>query len=321
MWAGSRGSRPHFSAKRPGSLEKKKQSPRSWPLSPACAQAPPDAVKPRLLTTEFMRATRTPSSNILELSTASTFACELARTSMWESTRHSGCVDWYHANGPLYPVHLSGTRNPHVFGELARHCRPHRLNLWRPRPYIWTALTTSDVRLARAGWSVAILDVDEQNPDTASLSGGWLRTLDGEQTARCAELVALWWGLHHRLHTCSPRHGRLAQIYRSSQPTPTLVRADPPSDPESTRLAQCRRSSFAPRRRGAGGIGPTLLVDTEKRAGRRVGEPRSSQCRGPHCSRNWRCRTCRHAAVASPEKTGGNPFDCVSAGRRRPETL
>ena len=57
------------------------------------------------------------------------------------------------------------------------------------------------------------------------------------------------------------------------------------------------------------------LVVTGKRASRRVGEPRSSQCRGPHCCRNCRCRACRQACVASPEKAGGDPFGCVSAKR------
>ena len=152
----------------------------------------PDAVNAqRFLTTEFMRVTRTPSSNIL--STASIFVNELARTS---STRHSGCVDWCHANGQLYQVHRSGTRNlPRVWGIgkalQATQTQPVEVET----VYLDGSLTTCDVGLGRAGWRVAMLDVDEQNPDVASLSAAWLATLDGEQTVPCAELAALWWEL------------------------------------------------------------------------------------------------------------------------------
>ena len=50
-----------------------------------------------------------------------------------------GILASYHANGPLYPVRLSGTRHPRVFAVLTKLFRPHRLNLWSPRAKILTA--------------------------------------------------------------------------------------------------------------------------------------------------------------------------------------
>ena len=50
----------------------------------------------------------------------------------------------------------------------------------------WTARS---VRLARVGWIVVILDVDERIPAMASLSSGW-GTLHSEQTVPFAEVAA-----------------------------------------------------------------------------------------------------------------------------------
>ena len=72
---------------------------------------------------------------------------------MRESTRHSGCVDWHHANGPLYPGHLSGTRNPRVLGIGKAVQATHTLNPWRLRPnFLDGSLTTSDVPEPGGKW-------------------------------------------------------------------------------------------------------------------------------------------------------------------------
>ena len=71
----------------------------------------------------------------------------------------------------------------------------------RPEPmnqyvYIDGSLSTSDRRVRRAGWGVAVLTTDAFDEATeAQLHEAWYGDLDGRQTAATAELAALWWAL------------------------------------------------------------------------------------------------------------------------------
>ena len=163
--------------------------------------------------------------------------------------------------------------------------------------YLDGSLTASDVRLARAGWRVAVLDVDVQNPDTASLSAGWLGTLDGEQTAPCAQLAALWWGLqktcgHATFVTdCSLVHRGMADLRKSTE-TPSRHQRWWESIQRAT---QQRQGSFNVVRvlshldEDALVESGQSLVDKGKRASRCLGKPGGCQRKGPYCRRNWRC--------------------------------
>ena len=78
-------------------------------------------------------------------------------------------------------------------GEVNSYSRPRRE---ARLVFLDGALSTSDRRTRRGGWGVVLLTASEvEDYQDAQLDQAWFGEIDGEQTAPCAELAALYWGL------------------------------------------------------------------------------------------------------------------------------